>query len=895
MGKCKAQKETKVSQTEMAISLIRNAHSSVSEIENDSELPEIQIPIKQEVQKQDGTVCDLNLMRSRRGSVRSKEKQNACIQSEEVSLNEVAHLIEEVKSEVTDLMDDTENGGFGGTDQPICLESSSMTRKRDCSRSNTSKRKLIRKAPKSDENFNCKICDKTFSTKYVYQKHMAVHSGEKPYSCEICGALFSLREYLTSHMTCHSAERKFKCDECGAAFFRRGNLIAHKQSHTDVREFKCEVCSKYFKTKASRDAHLKHHSTKTHVCLKCGKGFINATLLRKHVSLHEGHKPYTCEKCGKCFPYNQSLQEHMLRHKGEMPVSCDRCGKRFNNVRQLKAHSKYHELRTDFHCSLCNLYYESLKSLKKHCYMSHATDHSCEFCGEKFSNKRVLASHRFKQHKDKRESRKRKVDIEAVIEDKVMCTLCKRVFINKECLADHLIEQHDWKEKDVETFFQAKDTDRIITLRLQEEKGKENYKVYYKDEEMDVFVTVKDGDKGLTNESADEIVDREQSEEVKLVTERKTNKEDVTVTLTGDIDLNIEDNSVQYKCIYVEGDEAIVTNSGDGCITIIPQTSLDIPASTDHETSNVENILYNIVEKPNMAGTINENEKLYVIVPDNSHEDVNIENRLKIASGIDLNTVQDTAVLEDETNNVEYDLSESDNHVLVEREDHIVVIVDKESGEGTFTIDGQEFQILTESIEGADQAGEKSSEIIEVFNDHIGEPLHNPVVIANDGAANLLSKQKPLDDLIGSLQTNGIMGSLGNFEPGSSNPSSISSREQLSAGNIPQTVEHLNSYTFGSTKAQTNTPSNGTMELNEIHTVDSDYRVKNRISNSGNMLDTNLIPISNMASDIANFEQAIKAKAESFQRVEDYNNFLDKMMLSIQKAKIEQNCKSDCT
>ncbi|WAR16013.1 ZG8-like protein, partial [Mya arenaria] len=425
MGKCKAQKETKVSQTEMAISLIRNAHSSVSEIENDSELPEIQIPIKQEVQKQDGTVCDLNLMRSRRGSVRSKEKQNACIQSEEVSLNEVAHLIEEVKSEVTDLMDDTENGGFGGTDQPICLESSSMTRKRDCSRSNTSKRKLIRKAPKSDENFNCKICDKTFSTKYVYQKHMAVHSGEKPYSCEICGALFSLREYLTSHMTCHSAERKFKCDECGAAFFRRGNLIAHKQSHT-------------------------------------------------------GHKPYTCEKCGKCFPYNQSLQEHMLRHKGEMPVSCDRCGKRFNNVRQLKAHSKYHELRTDFHCSLCNLYYESLKSLKKHCYMSHATDHSCEFCGEKFSNKRVLASHRFKQHKDKRESRKRKVDIEAVIEDK------------------------------------AKDTDRIITLRLQEEKGKENYKVYYKDEEMDVFVTVKDGDKGLTNESADEIVDREQSEEVKL-------------------------------------------------------------------------------------------------------------------------------------------------------------------------------------------------------------------------------------------------------------------------------------------------------------------------------------------------------------------------------------------
>jgi uncharacterized Zn-finger protein len=75
----------------------------------------------------------------------------------------------------------------------------------------------------------CNVCCKVFREKSKLDRHMLVHTGEKPFPCEFCGKCFSVDYNLRTHLRVHTGEKPFQCtfENCDKRFTQSGNLKAH--------------------------------------------------------------------------------------------------------------------------------------------------------------------------------------------------------------------------------------------------------------------------------------------------------------------------------------------------------------------------------------------------------------------------------------------------------------------------------------------------------------------------------------------------------------------------------------------------------------------------------------------------------------------------------------------
>ncbi|KAG8135015.1 hypothetical protein E2320_008075 [Naja naja] len=119
------------------------------------------------------------------------------------------------------------------------------------------------------------------------QRHIIIHSGEKPHLCDICGRGFSNFSNLKEHKKNHAAEKVFTCDECGKSFNLPRKLVKHRIRHTGEKPYNCSVC---------------------------GKRFAGSGDLQRHIRTHTGEKPYPCETCNKCFSRSAVLRRHKKTH-----------------------------------------------------------------------------------------------------------------------------------------------------------------------------------------------------------------------------------------------------------------------------------------------------------------------------------------------------------------------------------------------------------------------------------------------------------------------------------------------------------------------------------------------------------------------------------------------------
>eukprot|EP00092_Neocalanus_flemingeri_P005549 GFUD01005980.1.p1 GENE.GFUD01005980.1~~GFUD01005980.1.p1 ORF type:complete len:414 (+),score=84.52 GFUD01005980.1:60-1301(+) len=72
----------------------------------------------------------------------------------------------------------------------------------------------------------CKVCGNQFATNQSLERHMKLHTGEKPYKCEVCEKCFRDQFGLKQHMITHSESKPYSC-HCGSSFTVEASLRRH--------------------------------------------------------------------------------------------------------------------------------------------------------------------------------------------------------------------------------------------------------------------------------------------------------------------------------------------------------------------------------------------------------------------------------------------------------------------------------------------------------------------------------------------------------------------------------------------------------------------------------------------------------------------------------------------
>ncbi|KAK9402335.1 zinc finger and BTB domain-containing protein 20 [Crotalus adamanteus] len=159
--------------------------------------------------------------------------------------------------------------------------------------------------------YECTLCNKTFTAKQNYVKHMFVHTGEKPHQCSICWRSFSLKDYLIKHMVTHTGVRAYQCSICNKRFTQKSSLNVHMRLHRGEKSYECYICKKKFSHKTLLERHVALHSATNGTSSTTSTGA--RALPAGGMACTEG-TTYVCSVCPAKFDQIEHFNDHMRLH-----------------------------------------------------------------------------------------------------------------------------------------------------------------------------------------------------------------------------------------------------------------------------------------------------------------------------------------------------------------------------------------------------------------------------------------------------------------------------------------------------------------------------------------------------------------------------------------------------
>lgn len=174
---------------------------------------------------------------------------------------------------------------------------------------------------KTNKNYECRLCNKTYTYRNWHEHMRTVHSNVN-LTCRHCGRPFKCQKYLYRHVQNMHMEKEqlkntgeFFCKQCPKVFNSGDCLNKHvKNCHGETVE--CQICNSVLKSAVYLSSHMRRvhcDSSKMSKCEICGKQMKSERQVRIHIS--NSHEKMLCPKCGKILYSSTSYYYHVKNCK----------------------------------------------------------------------------------------------------------------------------------------------------------------------------------------------------------------------------------------------------------------------------------------------------------------------------------------------------------------------------------------------------------------------------------------------------------------------------------------------------------------------------------------------------------------------------------------------------